>query len=477
MNLNIKKVSVPVLMFLMAQSGFGVSNANFGNANLALAQNNEIGQARAVRCLMEEAIKKDEANPDSDHAELKKLLVGSTTPQQIGAMLKEAYIEYLVPRSDPNDAVREALEDAFKDKTLDKDGIKNKIMEILVNGNLFSNEGGKYLWWTIDGYESDTPGDTTIKGKFNRVVEAMISSDDNGWKDMDEGGPEGATTNNKNLLIKAITDTLSETEEEKKPIASLSEDELKADEQEINEYKMKDRWDGLLENINILTKDGIDENREKIIGEIQGFLGEILVNKLINPKEGDIREDPLADFLEGRFMRKSGDYRGYSKLKTKIDKILDSSDRYDYKRFSIFETIYDAIYDDIEGLLRMKDAVFNVKVPDYYNYYKDDSTRDPMPIIVDLLDHLASTERKWEKIGVVGDSPLANLRDQLKRIVWIDDDDNDVAGAKESDNESYDYDSSDINGGDSDEEQAERAEEAVTEGLESADNLIDDPQP
>lgn len=60
------------------------------------------------------------------------------------------------------------------------------------------------------------------------------------------------------------------------------------------------------------------------------------------------------------------------------------------------------------------------------------------------------------------------MRDQIKRIVWIDDDDNDLAGAKESDNDSYDYDSSDINGGDSDEEQAKKAEDAVTEGLKSA---------
>lgn len=294
---------------------------------------------------------------------------------------------------------------------------------------------------------------------------------DSGWKDIT--GDEGTKAQNKTLLINAITDTNA--------IAGLDTDMFK-DEVVINEANMAERWDVILRVINDLTKGEndikleISNNREKIIGEIQGFLGEILVYKLINAEKDD-RNHALVNFLEGRFMRNSQGYQEdkYGKLKTKIDKILDSSDRYDYKRFSIFETIYDAIYDDIEGLLRMKDAVFNVKVPDYYNYYKDDITREPMPIIVDLLDHLDSTERKWEKIGVVGDSPLANLRDQIKRIVWIDDDDNDVAGAKESDNESYDYSESDIEGNDSDEEQAKRAEEAVKEGLESADKLI--PQP
>lgn len=173
MNLNMKKVSVPVLMFLMSQSGFGVSNANFGNANLAFAQNNEIGQARAVRCLTDEAIKKDEASGGNDHAELKKLLVNKdesaleATIKEIGEMLKKAYIEYLVPRSDPNDAVRGKLEEVFGNSSLDKGQIKDEIMKILVNESLFKKESNnEYLWWTIDGYESDTPGILPLNGSL-----------------------------------------------------------------------------------------------------------------------------------------------------------------------------------------------------------------------------------------------------------------------------------------------------------------------
>ena len=168
MNLNMKKVSVPVLMFLMAQSGFGVSNANFGNANLALAQNNEIGQARAVRCLMEEAIKKDEARNDNKYSELEKLLVNkeASTLEEIGKLLRSAYIEYLVPRNNA-DAVREAL--------AGKDSVDAKVAA-LVDTNLFTKDStGKYLWWTIEGYDGDATN--TIKGKFNAVVDQILEEE------------------------------------------------------------------------------------------------------------------------------------------------------------------------------------------------------------------------------------------------------------------------------------------------------------
>ena len=140
MTLNIKKVSVPVLMFLMSQSGFGVSNENFGNANRALGQGN---LNRAVRCLTDEAIKKDEVSggENPQYIELKKLLVGETSLQTIGEMLKKAYIEYLVPRNDPNGAVRTALEES--------DNSADAKMAALVDTNLFEKHGeddnAKYL--------------------------------------------------------------------------------------------------------------------------------------------------------------------------------------------------------------------------------------------------------------------------------------------------------------------------------------------
>lgn len=473
MNLNIKKVSVPVLMFLMAQSGFGVSNANFGNANLALAQKDDAGKARAVRCLTEEAIKKDEARNDNKYPELEKLLVGSTTPQKIGEMLKEAYIEYLVPRNNAN-AVREAL----KGKSSVED-----MVATLVDTNLFPTDK-KYLWWTIDGYDDPTD---SIKGKFNAVVDQILkeesqSEGEGGWRNT---AAEQAETNKKHdagLLMNAITDAKTATD--KNPIAGLTEKDFENGDWEIpgkdDDIPDNWKWNSVLDEINeTVLEIGSDrslatqEQKESIIDALQVFLGDRLMDKLITAgksEEEDVGE-ALKNFFKGHFMRKvdedssSVSYVQFNEALDKIKGVIGDADN--DKKERIYNVTFDAIFDTIEGLLRSKDAPVSIDMFNDGGIFSDTFKKT----LVNLLDNLDSTERKWEKIGVAEDGPLANLRDQIKRIVWIDNDDNDVAGAKESDNESYDYDSSDINGGDSDEEQAERAEDAVTEGFKSANDL------
>lgn len=477
MNLNMKKVSVPVLMFLMSQSGFGVSNANFGNANLALAQKDDAGKARAVRCLTDEAIKKDEASGGNDHAELKKLLVGSTTPQQIGAMLKEAYIEYLVPRNNAG-----AVRDALKGKSS-----VEEMVATLVDTNLFTkNSTGKYLWWTIDGYDDPTD---SIKGKFNAVVDQILGKTEqaDNWKDIEVTGTDDDATaqaqakkDNATLLLNAITDSNNK-------IAGLTTNDFEGNEWwtyngEQQHTAAGENWKGILKSINdividagVVKTDPTYEDKESIIDALQVFLGDRLMDKLINP-ETENKGEALENFFEGHFMREVAN-SGF--IKDAFDKAFDNVkfllgidvDTLSRKN-AIYREAYDAVFDTIEGLLRSKDAPVNLEM------FDEDGIKLELfkKTLVNQLDNLAPDEgttknRSWAKIKETN----TNLAAQLKRLVWIDDDDNDVAGAKESDNESYDYDSSDINGGDSDEEQAKRAEEAVKEGLESADKLI--PQP
>ena len=509
MNLNIKKVSVPVLMFLMAQSGFGVSNENFGNANRALGQSN---LNRAVRCLTDEAIKKDEANSDDDFTELRKLLVNKdesalkATIKEIGELLKSAYTEYLVPRNNAN-AVRNALKDLSAEDLRDKE----KRMAALVDTNLFTKykdngekatgDTGKYLWWTIDGYDDAPEG--TIKWKFNQVVEEILGKtteepQTDNWQDINPTGQDAeaqAQANKKtnaDLLLRAIAYN---------SIGDLIAADFEGtgwwtydNEIEKTHTAAGEKWNSVLTEINdeIYTVTGgqrtrktdDDINKESIIDALQVFLGDRLMEKLIKAgetEEGNVGE-ALENFFEGHFMRKvtGGEEQDQDISETSFENALrevndimsDAAGDDNDKKERIYNVTFDAIYDRIEGLLRSKDAPVSIDMFKDGGIFSDTFKKT----LVNQLDNLDSTERKWEKIGVAEDGPLANLRDQIKRIVWIDDDDNDVAGAKESDNESYDYDSSDIIGGDSDEEQAERAEEAVKEGLENADKLIDNQQ-
>lgn len=413
MNLNMKKVSVPVLMFLMSQSGFGVSNANFGNANLALAQNNEIGQARAVRCLTEEAIKKDEAS-DTD-TEVKKLLVNEDSDKldRIVGLLKLAYTSYLVLRNNAG-AVREAL----KGKSSVED-----MVATLVDTNLFSTDKN-YLWWTIDGYDETyeshvTGGNITIKGKFYEVVKEILKAvstteGEGGWRDT-EATEEGQAETNKKHDAELLMGAITGNDEENGGIGGLKTKDFEGEgwwtyDQGQQHTAAGEKWTSVLDAINneIYTGTGgqrqrktneSDINKESIIDALQVFLGDRLMDKLIDAgktEEGDV-EEALKDFFEGHFMRKVAEVEGQDISETSFENALrevndimsDAAGDDNDKKERIYNVTFDAIYDRIEGLLRSKDAPVSIDMFNDGGIFSDTFKKT----LVNLLDNLDSTER------------------------------------------------------------------------------------